>query len=71
MDGWPVEPWQLLIYAIVVSLAFRTLTSLMAAHKARLLAERAARQAALQAEQDADFPIKKKKKSDSARKRAA
>ena len=70
MEGWPVEPWQLLMYAVTASLAFRTLTSLMAAHKARLLAERAARLAATQADLETSLPTKSKK-TDPSRSRAA
>lgn len=50
MDGWIVDPWQMLIYGAAVWLAFRTLVALMVAHKARILGERAARRAAVQAQ---------------------
>ncbi len=62
MDGWIVDPWQALIYGVAVWLAFRTLVALMAAHKARILAERAARRAAAQAQFDAAEAARKEQK---------
>lgn len=62
MDGWIVDPWQMLIYGTAVWLAFRTLVALMVAHKARILAERAARRAAVQAQFEAAEAAKREQK---------
>jgi hypothetical protein len=62
MEGWPVDPWQVVIYGMAVYFAFRTLVALMVAHKGRILAERAARRAAAIAQIEAEEAAKREEK---------